>query len=349
MFCPNCGKRLPDGARFCTSCGARVVDEAPADMTQTAVTPVQDSSADVTRPQPRVDLAADAGDAELVQRRRRAIIAIAAVAALVVVGIVVAFLLSNARSDEGAPASGVTAEEPAAPGEATIRVVSVDTTAYPDVVVDCSVVLSDDSDISVLSAADFVLTESAATGVISDVQVQRVSTSPVEGICTIAYTSSLAADDDTHTLDILLDDASGFTGQASITFMVAGDAEEGDAEEGDAELAEEPDTDTGEVAGDYVLPDSGTRLIDASELEGLSDWELLVARNEIYARHGRGFTNERLQEYFDSKSWYTRRYDPEEFDALEGEMSQTEIANVETILAAEQARTAGDGADADAS
>lgn len=30
MFCPNCGKRIPDDARFCAICGAPVADEQPS-------------------------------------------------------------------------------------------------------------------------------------------------------------------------------------------------------------------------------------------------------------------------------------------------------------------------------
>ena len=26
-FCPNCGNRIPDGAKFCTSCGTNLVEE----------------------------------------------------------------------------------------------------------------------------------------------------------------------------------------------------------------------------------------------------------------------------------------------------------------------------------
>lgn len=32
MFCQNCGKRIPDGARFCAICGAPVADEQPSGM-----------------------------------------------------------------------------------------------------------------------------------------------------------------------------------------------------------------------------------------------------------------------------------------------------------------------------
>lgn len=45
-----------------------------------------------------------------------------------------------------------------------------------------------------------------------------------------------------------------------------------------------------------------------SEVSGLSDWQLLIARNEIYARHGLGFKDESLRGYFQSKSWYHELY-----------------------------------------
>ena len=48
--------------------------------------------------------------------------------------------------------------------------------------------------------------------------------------------------------------------------------------------------------GGYLLSDSATRLYTRSELEPLSDYELYVARNEIFARHGRMFVNEDFAE-----------------------------------------------------
>ncbi len=88
---------------------------------------------------------------------------------------------------------------------------------------------------------------------------------------------------------------------------------------------------------DFILPNSSTELISEQDLEGLSDWELYIARNEIYARHGRGFKNKDLQEYFGSKSWYVERYTPEEFDA-NPTLSDIELQNVETIHNVEKAR-----------
>lgn len=94
-----------------------------------------------------------------------------------------------------------------------------------------------------------------------------------------------------------------------------------------------------ESDGSYVLADSSTRAYTAGELDHLSDWELYLARNEIYARHGRRFNNEDLQRYFDSQPWYTPLYSPEDFDARSGSiLNGVERENATTILSVEQSR-----------
>ncbi len=64
---------------------------------------------------------------------------------------------------------------------------------------------------------------------------------------------------------------------------------------------------------DYVIPDSDSRYLCEADLEGLSDFEILLARNEIYAKHGRKFNNEELNAYFSSKSWYQPVVDGNDF------------------------------------
>ena len=85
-------------------------------------------------------------------------------------------------------------------------------------------------------------------------------------------------------------------------------------------------------ASEYILPESSTRIYLASELEELSDHDLFVARNEIFARHGYTFMSGELSEYFASKSWY---HPSDSFN--EGELSEIERENVNTILSIEQA------------
>ncbi|NWF59292.1 MAG: YARHG domain-containing protein [Fischerella sp.] len=67
------------------------------------------------------------------------------------------------------------------------------------------------------------------------------------------------------------------------------------------------------------------RLLTSTDLKGRSAWELTVMRNEIYARHGRRFKEQKLQRYFDTQSWYNPRYAPEEFP--NSVLSPTELKN----------------------
>lgn len=71
-----------------------------------------------------------------------------------------------------------------------------------------------------------------------------------------------------------------------------------------------------------------TRLLEQDELRYLSDWELTLARNEIFARHGRIFQDPLLRAYFSVRTWY--RADP---TYTEGRLTRTERANVDRIAA----------------
>lgn len=77
----------------------------------------------------------------------------------------------------------------------------------------------------------------------------------------------------------------------------------------------------------YVIPDSNSRIISESEIISLTSWQLKVARNEIYARHGRPFIHKDLQCYFATQNWYA--VDSNYTEAL---LSYTENKNVATIL-----------------
>lgn len=94
----------------------------------------------------------------------------------------------------------------------------------------------------------------------------------------------------------------------------------------------------GSTDSDYVLPQVTTHHYTAEELSGLSSWELKVARNEPFARHGREFQDSDLQNYFNSKSWYTPQYSPDTFDAMQSPLSQTEKDNVNTVISVQKAR-----------
>ena len=98
----------------------------------------------------------------------------------------------------------------------------------------------------------------------------------------------------------------------------------------DSDLSEDSDnySDSSEE-NEYVLPDSAKRKLKKSDLKGLSKEELRIARNEIYARHGRMFDDQKLQKYFDSQSWYEGTVPASEFS--EDVLSSVEKKNVAFI------------------
>ncbi len=81
---------------------------------------------------------------------------------------------------------------------------------------------------------------------------------------------------------------------------------------------------------DDIFPLSSSSYLEESDLEGLSKEECRIARNEIYARHGRMFTDEALQSYFDSKDWYDGYIEPEDFD--ESVLNEYETSNRDLIV-----------------
>ena len=83
---------------------------------------------------------------------------------------------------------------------------------------------------------------------------------------------------------------------------------------------------------DYILPMSAERLLTDADVAGIinDEQKLRLATNEIYARHGRKFDTEFIQQYFDSKSWYTGLYDPVTFDNTI-QMSDIENKNAEYL------------------
>ena len=85
----------------------------------------------------------------------------------------------------------------------------------------------------------------------------------------------------------------------------------------------------------FFLPNSDSVRLTASDLEGMSLAEMKIARNEIFARKGRQFADEFLNNWFSSKSWYTPRYTPDEFSNLPSPFSDLELDNINYILSVE--------------
>lgn len=85
-------------------------------------------------------------------------------------------------------------------------------------------------------------------------------------------------------------------------------------------------------ADECMLPTSSILPLEETELAGLSDNFLWIAKNEIFARHGRLFDNEYLQQYFNRCTWYRGETAPEEF--RESVLNQTEKENLRLLTAA---------------
>ncbi len=81
--------------------------------------------------------------------------------------------------------------------------------------------------------------------------------------------------------------------------------------------------------GEQILPFSSSMRISLADVKGLSSDEMCIAKNEIWARHGRKFDNKWLQNYFNQQSWYTPTTDPDDFLKV---YSPTDIENDNAAL-----------------
>lgn len=87
---------------------------------------------------------------------------------------------------------------------------------------------------------------------------------------------------------------------------------------------------------EFILPDSSLRLITAEDVNGFTKEQIRLARNEIYARHGRKFKDEALNSYFSAKAWYKEnplyKYNNDELN-----VSEIENKNAHFLLDIERA------------
>ncbi len=89
-----------------------------------------------------------------------------------------------------------------------------------------------------------------------------------------------------------------------------------------------------ESTSEYLLPDSDSRYLTEDDLAGFTAEQCRLARNEIYARHGRRFSDPALQRYFDSLSWYSGTIEPSDFN--DNVFNSYERANCRLIVQYEQ-------------
>lgn len=140
--------------------------------------------------------------------------------------------------------------------------------------------------------------------------------------------------------------ASDTEGQTKITIEIgkAKKEEETAGEDGD-EAEEDAEDSTGESESVYLVKgkDTGSNPYEKAdhlaytdsvrytweELSWLDSYGLCITRNEIYARHGRMFNDQDIQDYFNRQDWYVAQTSSADFD--ESVLNDVELYNVELI------------------
>lgn len=86
-------------------------------------------------------------------------------------------------------------------------------------------------------------------------------------------------------------------------------------------------------------PQTAKRPLKEDELKNMNQTDLSIARNEIFARHGRMFEDPFLQAVFKRKTWYEPRYDGAQFVSLQPELlNEYEKANLKKMVEYEESK-----------
>lgn len=94
---------------------------------------------------------------------------------------------------------------------------------------------------------------------------------------------------------------------------------------------------SGGTDNSYIFANSSSSYLSKSDVSALSDNNLNLALNEIYARNGRIFKDSALSSYFSSKSWYTPKYNSEEF-SKNVTFNNYEQANLQLMIDEQKSR-----------
>ena len=89
--------------------------------------------------------------------------------------------------------------------------------------------------------------------------------------------------------------------------------------------------------GSYIIEGSDSRMLTQEEVNVMDANLRQMAINEIYARHGRKFKDQTIQEYFNAKAWYTPSVEPEAFN--ENVFNQYEKNNISLLSGQANANT----------
>ena len=87
---------------------------------------------------------------------------------------------------------------------------------------------------------------------------------------------------------------------------------------------------------EQILPESADRYLSEDDVISLGQTGLELAKNEIYARHGRVFVTPYIEKYFRQQSWYQPMVQPEEFS--DSVFNDYEAANIDFLVNEEAKR-----------
>ena len=204
-------------------------------------------------------------------------------------------------------------------GETTVTVTAADT-VY-------SVSITPDS-VSLETGASYILDAQPEQSLDDSVKIlSTVWSSSNEAVATVSNGRVAGVSAGSATVSATISFSNGQSASASVPVTVTAPAVSSSPSS-----AAQPSTSD----GSYILPDSNTSVISYEKLRSMSDQDLMLARNEIYARHGRRFLDQSLQSYFDGKSWYHGTIAPDDFDS--SVLSSVEIQNIDRIVEVERER-----------
>ena len=96
----------------------------------------------------------------------------------------------------------------------------------------------------------------------------------------------------------------------------------------DKDEKEDAQVEDGEVKG-QIFPHSAEELLTEDQIKALSDKDLRLAINEIYARHGYAFTTKEMQDYYGKLDWYENLNKTQE--EVNAELTTIEYQNKEML------------------
>ncbi len=331
MLCIKCGKPLADGTKFCTACGTpQDQGQAPAPEPQQPPAPKpeppQTPAPKPEPPQAPVPKPVSPAPAK-VGPSGSMIGLLAAIAILAVAAIVLLVFLLRGGSENGSdpltqtdPAASLTAEDGVSAAQPT------------DLPIDAPF------DVSIMSGTYYCAQEAGST-------LELYGSGDQLSIYKTYYGSA-----DVSTL-IEAPSGPSFTinyGGRLIEFYFSASGQSVTVTEGGYSSIFTTDGDRNWVvdaterspdpspAPRGYIPPPATQDIPDSDLYPLSEEEVKLIRNEIYARHGYSFTMDKFRDYFGQKDWYFE--DPSVNASTFGteQMNDYERSNVDVIKAYEE-------------